>query len=272
MEIRDLILEASRKMEIPCIGIAGIDRWEKALFDPWIPPSFRPGSIYPESKSAIVIGLPVHLPVVDSAPSIWYHEEYKTVNSLLDQYTWQISSFLNSHGYASVSIPRDGYGSIRVLQDKPVVFFSHRHAAVLAGLGTFGRNNMVLTPKWGPRVRFGTILTSVEITPDPLLKESLCTRCNACVKACPVSALSEDDYPDSVTDKEACSNRSAHLNQKYCSPCGICIKVCPVGMDRELYNRPDIRMYEDRHLFEKHHLAWDHIRSYGSIQSESGEQ
>lgn len=248
---------------ISCVGFADVNRWEHPLFEPWIPRAFHPGSIYPEAKTAIVIGLPVHLPVLESAPSIWYREEYKTINSLLDQYTWRLASLLNSHGYSSVSIPRDGYGSIHVLQNNPVAFFSHRHAAVLAGLGTFGRNNMVLTREWGPRVRFGTVLTSAIIDPDPILGETFCIRCNACVHACPVKALSEEDYPESLTDKSACADRSAALNQHYASPCGICIKVCPAGDDRRLYERNDIRMYENADSWARYHQVWDHVRSYG---------
>jgi len=220
--------------------------------------------------TAIVIGLPIHLPVLESTPSIWYHEEYKTVNALLDQYTWKIASLLNSHGYPSVSVPRDGYGSIQVLLENPVAFFSHRHAAVLAGLGTFGRNNMVLTREWGPRVRFGTVLTGAELKQSPLITESLCTRCNACVAACPACALSEEDYPESITDKSACAARSAYLSQHHLSPCGICIKVCPVGKDRDLYNRTDIGIYEDSSSLVIYHQAWDHVRSYGGIREKNG--
>lgn len=264
MTVRDLIIHECRELGISCVGFADVSRWEQPLFEPWVPEEFFPASIYPEAKSAIVIGLPVHLPVVESAPSIWYHEEYKTVNSLIDQHTWRIASLLNSHGYSSVSVPRDGYGSIRVLQKNPVAFFSHRHAAVIAGLGTFGRNNMVLTEQWGPRVRFGTVLTSAVISPDPVMEKSVCTRCNACVHACPVNALSEDDYPDSLTDKKACADRSALLNSEQRSPCGICIRVCPVGTDRVLFDRTDTRIYNDPEKWKRYHSAWDHVRSYGS--------
>ena len=147
MTIRDFIIQTCTDMGISCVGCAAVIRWEQPLFFPWVPESCYPNAIYPEARTAVVIGLPVHLPVVETAPSIWYREEYKVVNSLLDQYTWRIASVLNDQGYSSVSIPRDGYGSITVLQKNPAAFFSHRHAAVLAGLGTFGRNNMVLCDK-----------------------------------------------------------------------------------------------------------------------------
>lgn len=267
MTIQDLITDFCTDMEIPCVGFANVSRWETSLFEPWIPKAFHPDSIFPEARSVVVIGLPVHLPVLESAPSIWYREEYKVVNSLLDQYTWRLASFLNSHGYPSVSIPRDGYGSIRILQKNPVAFFSHRHAAVLAGLGTFGRNNMVLTPEWGPRVRFGTVITCAELDSNPLISPSLCVRCNACVHACPAGALSEDDYPESITDKFACADRSASLNEQYLSPCGICIKVCPVGNDRIFYSRTNTRIYDDSlpdsDSMKRYHQAWEHVRSYG---------
>ncbi|MCA1914999.1 4Fe-4S binding protein [Methanospirillum hungatei] len=264
MIIRDLIIRTCTDMGISCVGCADVSRWEQPLFSPWVPESFYPTSIYPEARTAVVIGLPVHLPVVETAPSIWYREEYKVVNSLLDQNTWRLATLLNDQGFPSVSIPRDGYGSINVLQKNPVAFFSHRHAAVLAGLGTFGRNNMVLTRAWGPRVRFGTVLTTARIDSDPLIETSLCTRCNACIRACPVQALEEEDYPESTTNKKACAYRSAALNAEYRSPCGVCIKVCPVGADREFYDRPDIRIYEENGSWNRYHKAWAHVRSYGS--------
>jgi epoxyqueuosine reductase QueG len=55
---------------------------------------------------------------------------------------------LNNEGFPSIWIPRDGYGSISILKEKPIAFFSHRHAAFLAGLGNFGINNMLLTEKY----------------------------------------------------------------------------------------------------------------------------
>jgi epoxyqueuosine reductase len=120
---------------------------------------FRPGAIYPGTNTVIVIGIPVSLPVLETSPSIFYHELYKTINTMLDQSSYRISIMLNRLGYPSIALPRDGYGSISVLKENPVAFFSHRHAAYLAGLGNFGVNNMILTPGYGPRVRFTSIFT-----------------------------------------------------------------------------------------------------------------
>ena len=161
-------------------------------------------------------------------------------------------------------IPRDGYGSIDVLLESPVAFFSHRHAAYLAGLGTFGVNNMLLTREFGPRIRFGSVLTSAILPPThPIMAGQLCTRCMECVLNCPSSALNPEDYPNGITDTYACAAISATLNKRYAAPCGICIKVCPVGEDRKFYRREDIGIYRDRNTSPGLHQAWDHVRAYG---------
>ncbi len=77
-----------------------------------------------------------------------------------------------------------------------VAEFSQRHAAVAAGLGNFGRNNLVIHPRLGPQVIFCTILTELEMTPDPPITEELCIHCNICVENCPGRALDEEGKTD----------------------------------------------------------------------------
>ncbi|NYT05841.1 MAG: epoxyqueuosine reductase [Methanomicrobiales archaeon] len=262
--VKAALLERCRQMEIPLVGVADARRWETPLFEPWIPEPFFPQAIFPETRSVIVIGLPVILPALETAPSIWYHDLYLTINALLDQYAYRLAAFLNGMGYPSVCVPRDGYGGIEVLLDNPVAFFSHRHAAFLAGLGSFGVNNMLLTPKYGPRVRFSSVLTAAGLPPDPLMADPLCTRCMLCVDACPAGALDAGDYPDSLTDKRACSGQSARLLEQQIAPCGICIKVCPIGADRAHFGREPADLYRDPGMRPELHRAWDHVRSYGS--------
>lgn len=249
------------------VGFASVDRWDRPPFQPWVPEEFRPRSILPEAKTVIVIGMPVTLPVVETAPSIAYHQLYKTVNELLDQSTYLLSNYLNGMGHGSMFVPRDGYGHLSLLREKQIAFFSHRHAAYLAGLGIFGVNNVILTREYGPRVRFGSIFTAAEIEPDPIMEEDLCIRCMRCVRICPVRAIpgSGQGYPAELTDKKACLMRNLKLLERYEAPCGLCIKVCPVGEDRELFGRKDMAIYEEGEAgYRELRQAWKHVQSYGS--------
>ena len=138
--LRKELLRKCKSHGIPVVGFAPVERWAQPpkklpnKLSTWIPKDFHPDSIYPEAKTVVVIGLPVHLPVVETAPSIYYHELYKTVNLALDSKAYEIANFLIEKGYGAIYLPRDAYGDIKVLIKTPFAFFSHKHAAYLAGL------------------------------------------------------------------------------------------------------------------------------------------
>ena len=114
----------------------------------------------------------------------------------------EIANFLTGKGYGSIYLPRDAYGDIRILIENPFAFFSHKHAAYLAGMGSFGHNNVILTPQYGPRVRFTSIFTTAEIPPDPIKIKDLCIKCLRCVKNCPVGAIPlKGEFPPPVDKK-----------------------------------------------------------------------
>lgn len=273
-KLKSEIISQCQDMGISMVGFTPVGRWENPPIKPpqkisdWIEEEFWPQSIYPEAKSVVVIGLPVQLPIVETAPSIYYHELYETVNILLDEKAYQIANFLTENGFPSISLPRDGYGDIEVLLKKPLSFFSHKHAAFLAGLGSFGLNNVILTPKYGPRVRFTSIFTTASIEGDPIISEDLCTRCLSCANYCPVNAIKQEKsdsegFPP-IIKKIKCAKRSRKLRKQYRSPCGICIKVCPVGDDRKVFERENTSIYSSKKDSNKYHSAWKHVRSYGS--------
>jgi epoxyqueuosine reductase QueG len=75
---------------------------------------------------------------------------------------------------------------------------SLRHAAVAAGLGNFGRHNLVIHPKMGTRVLFTALITNLDLPSDAPVSERLCTDCNACVENCPAGALNEEGKTDDM--------------------------------------------------------------------------
>ena len=76
---------------------------------------------------------------------------------------------------------------------------SYKRVFRLAGIGAFGKNALIISPKYGPWLRFSYLLTNAELEPDEPFEEDLCKNCTRCVKACPVGALKP--Y---VVDPELC--------------------------------------------------------------------
>ncbi len=73
---------------------------------------------------------------------------------------------------------------------------SLRHAAVAAGLGAFGRHNLVVHPRFGSRVIFSGVLSDLDLPSDGPVADSPCTECDICVEACPGRALDEPGKTD----------------------------------------------------------------------------
>jgi len=105
---------------------------------------------------------------------------------------------------------------------------------VRAGLGEFGRNNLALTPEYGPRIRFNSVITSAKLEPDPIIKEKLCIG-NCGVKGLKVKEnLNWNEIwlsPPSITDKHACNSRMVEAQYE-----GKCLRVCPIGDKRKEEN------------------------------------
>lgn len=258
------------------VGITSVDSWSKMGM---VPEEFRPNYLWQPTKSIIVIGLQMPLPIVETTPSVLHMELYRTCNRKLDNIAFDLTRWLNRNGYASIFFSRDGYANINVLLKKPMAAFAHIFAASYSGLGTIGLNNTILTREYGPRIRFVSIFTTVDLPPDQMLKKNLCIRCGTCIECCPVDALtiSKKDIKNkniqtAKYNKTLCTNWHKVLRNKGSYPCGVCIKVCPIGEDRKLYNRENaLRHYRNENEAisnnsnDQLYKSWMHIRSFGNL-------
>ncbi|HOF06329.1 MAG TPA: 4Fe-4S binding protein [Syntrophales bacterium] len=93
-----------------------------------------------------------------------------------------------------ISYPLDmGPGVMGLIGD-----LSLRHAAVAAGLGVFGRHNLVIHPRFGSRIIFTALLTELALASDPPVTEELCNDCSLCVENCPAQALEVEGRTDAL--------------------------------------------------------------------------
>jgi len=266
--LRDEIIGYTQDHEVDLIGMASADIWDSMNE---VPPDFRPKALWSKTRTVIVMGIALPLPILETTPSILHLEMYNTCNRELDRLAFNLTRFLNRHGYASSFFPRDGFGSIEILKENPRAAFGHVMAAKYAGLGTVGLSHNLLTPEFGPRVRFVSVFTSVELEPDTMLGKDLCIKCLACAQCCPVSAIiPREDSIIADYDVKACTEEAARLTKKRSYPCGVCIKVCPIGKDRKLYPQSGIvKKYRvEKETLEHNpdhpdYRSWVHARRYG---------
>lgn len=171
------------------------------------PKSFEITKFLPDAKSIIVLVFKV-LSSCES-PSMPAAD-----NGLFDLFafvriaSYRISRFLESRYGARIATMPDCFPFELSSDRKYLADFSQRHAAIAAGLGSWGRHNLVIHPRFGTRVNFASIITNLDLSPSPKRSEDLCTKCNICVDNCPAGALDEEGK----TDVDKCA--------RYCQPYG----------------------------------------------------
>ena len=133
-----------------------------------------------------------------------------------------------------------GYEAVPSMNDTALVI----PYAVKAGLGEYARNQLVITPEFGPRLRFSKIFTSLPLAHDRPRRPGVakfCEICDRCAAACPAKAL-----PFGQPSEAAADDRSAIKGvrkwtsdaigcfrywAKLASDCAICMRVCPFNRD-----------------------------------------
>ena len=191
------------------------------------PAGYRPTDILKEAQSVVVMGLELLRAVVDTTPSREFAIHYDTVNQLLNELGYRVALYLARRGYRAVPIPASKPADLRTLRGD----LSHKHVAVEAGMGEFGRNNLLLTPQFGPRVRLISLVTDAPLEAGIRREVGLChpEKCDsACWKACPPQALFSGERRN---DKQKCFSYRSRKGEEleFDFACALCMKVCPAG-------------------------------------------
>lgn len=187
--VKEEIKDYALGIGVDDIGFASINNYNS----PNTPPIKE---IYPEAKTIIVLAFQ-QLDIGESENINIASSGYRLTSEYADTSTYKIARYLKQKYRAKVIPVSSGTPVNRdPVTNLLAADFSLRHAAVAAGLGNFGRHNIVLHPRMGSKVRFTAILTNLEIEPDTPMKERLCIDCDICVKECPVHALDEKNRTD----------------------------------------------------------------------------
>ena len=140
-----------------------------------------------------------------------------------------IGEFIRNLGYEAIQCGNDTALSIPL--------------AIDAGLGELGRNGLLVTPQYGPRVRLCKIFTDLPLEPDKPIEfgvKEFCKKCKLCAEHCEAGAISMEDEPSfDITCRS--NNPGAlkwYVDVERCYlywrengvDCSTCIKVCPYNI------------------------------------------
>lgn len=181
------------------VGIAPVDRWTDAPF------LMTPKAILPSARNVIVSA--IHITDTwtemggeptpqDRSPGGWMDQ-----NGMMDHFAFRAMRILENEGYEAIGIASSNIWRYRSFPGLGKSNFapdlSHIYASVAAGLTQMGWHGLAITPEFGPRIRFITVVTNADLVPTPMYEgDKLCDMCFECVRHCPSAALRKDFLSD----------------------------------------------------------------------------
>jgi|Deesub1362A_J573_1020465.scaffolds.fasta_scaffold00032_62 epoxyqueuosine reductase QueG len=162
------------------------------------------------------------LNTIEDHPTRLYLHHYKNLNYYLDRVALKLSFKIEEMGFRALPIPASQIVDWKTQK----AHLSHKMIAKKAGMGWIGRNNLIVHPEKGAKIRLATILTDMPLKIDTPI-DRICTVCRKCVEICPADALGEtpEDY-----NMERCLEKLREFAKKYGFGsqhiCGLCVKVC----------------------------------------------
>jgi epoxyqueuosine reductase len=237
-------IKAQLKDRVTVLGFAPAVRFEDA------PEAHHPKALCKDARTVIVFGVTVPKGVF-SAPAYslhFLHRSYHTIYRHLDVLAVELCNFIEACGPYRAT-PAPSYAPM-VFQDmEPWGLLSLKHAAVNAGLGSFGRSGQVYHPRYGALPRLAAVITSAELPGDPLKEVDPCPpKCRACMQVCPSQAFRDDGlfnkmvclghsvkhaiYPLALKDEAGLKNIERVINtagHDYWIACMECVRVCPLN-------------------------------------------
>ena len=202
------------------VGIAPISRFKGA------PIMMSPQGILPTATNVIVCAIH-HLDEAielggEKHPQIIgpYSIQY-VMNLKLDYIAFRIARYLDSLGYEAVPIAASNIWRYRPFAGLKATFapdMSHIYAATCAGIGQLGWHGLTISPEYGPRNRFISIITTAPLCPTPMYDETkLCDMCGDCIKHCPTDAYRKECHGVKKIEVEDKEFRFANKNLWRCA-------------------------------------------------------
>lgn len=224
-------------------GICRLDkRWvyskyyESAFQPPWNKPIHKKQNIPDWWRYIIVLAIEMNYDAIKTSPGYEASAEANLAYSKMGFISGSLAAYIRGLGFNAIPSGNDTVLSIP--------------CAIDAGMGQLGRNGLLITRDYGPRVRLCKVITDLPLKPDVPVDfgvDNFCMNCTKCATHCPSKAIS---FGEKTFDGPTISNNSGTLkhyidpekckmfwitnsgkkpNAPYFIPllsCSTCIKVC----------------------------------------------
>lgn len=175
-----------------------------------------------------------------------------------------LAQFIRGLGYKAVPSGNDTACSIPM--------------AIDAGLGELARNGLLVTPKYGPRLRLAKVFTDLTLIPDSPIEFGVwdfCMICRKCAEQCPSRSIM---HGGPSADAHNISNREGvlawHINAERClsfwvknrTDCSNCIRVCPFNKPQGLLHDTVRWGINNLRSLDRLFLLGDGLLGYGRRQ------
>ncbi len=205
--MRNKIIELAKKYDADIVGFAPAERFSKddAIF-----------KIFPDVKTVVGLGFRVLRGIYRGVEEGTTYYQYTTMGvenleeTVMPLALINVSNLIEDEGYEAIpqrrnqlimneegkTNPEMDYTDIArgIKAENQIDFLD---CAVKCGLGEKSMINSLLTPQFGPFIRYCFILTDAEIEGTKMLEPSLCDSCGECIKACPGKAIAQNGEMDS---------------------------------------------------------------------------
>jgi len=226
----EMIKQVAKLFGAGIVGVTAYDeRWQYASRFSDTEGVEKEPEVSSELENVIVLAVPMDYELMQTVPSALGSAATGLGYSKDATMLLALTQFIRGLGYHAVGSLNDTAISIPY--------------AIKAGLGEPGRNGLLITKEFGPRVRLGKIFTDIPLAHDkPRLfgVREFCKICKRCARSCPSRSITNDE-PSAVTysqsnitgvrkwtvDVEKCFAFWAAQN----SDCAVCIRVCPYNKD-----------------------------------------
>ena len=148
----------------------------------------------PGAQSVIVIGRAVPWEAYRTSRKDQTRVMLQVAESL-DRTSARLAEILRSDGHDAIPVPL--YLPVTVRNGRVEGLVRLKKIAAAAGLGTQGKNTVLLHPRYGPRLLLSAVVTGLNVTIGetgiPRGGESpVCTGCGRCMQVCPGKAVGPD--------------------------------------------------------------------------------